>query len=136
MYKTFAKLILKNEKICRIIKSYDIICSVPIHRKRKNDRGYNQSELIAKEVAKNIKEIKYVKLLKKIVNNKRQSMLKREERKQNVKNVYEIQNKQIIEDKKIILFDDIYTTGNTVDECSKILKENKAKDILVLTLAR
>ncbi len=136
MYKTFAKLILKNEKICRIIKSYDIICSVPIHRKRKNDRGYNQSELIAKEVAKNIKEIKYVKLLKKIVNNKRQSMLKREERKQNVKNVYEIQNKQIIEDKKIILFDDIYTTGNTVDECSKILKENKAKEILVLTLAR
>ena len=63
-------------------------------------------------------------------------MLKKEERKQNVKNAYEMQNKQIIEGKRIILFDDIYTTGSTVDECSKILKENKAKEILVLTLAR
>lgn len=136
MYKTFAKLILKNEKMCRIIKSYDIICSVPIHKKRKQERGYNQSELIAKEISKNVKEIRYLKLLKKIKNNSRQSELKKEERKQNVKNVYEIQNKQIIEGKRIVLFDDIYTTGSTVDECSKILKENNAKEILVLTLAR
>ena len=54
----------------------------------------------------------------------------------NVKNVYEIQSTQTIENKKIVLFDDIYTTGNTVNECSHILKENGAKEILVLTLAR
>ena len=136
MYKTFAKLILKNEKICRIIKSYDIIIPVPIHKKRKNERGYNQSELIAKEIAKNIKEIKYQNPLKKIKNNERQSELKKYQRKQNVKNVYEIQKKQIIQDKRIILFDDIYTTGSTVNECAKILKQNNVREILVLTLAK
>ena len=136
MYKTFAKLILKNEKICRIIKSYDIIIPVPIHKKRKNERGYNQSELIAKEIAKNVKEINYQNPLKKTKNNERQSELKKDERKQNVKNVYEIQKAQIIQDNRIILFDDIYTTGSTADECAKILKENNARDILVLTLAQ
>ncbi len=136
MYKTFAKLILKNEKICRIIKSYDIIIPVPIHKKRKNERGYNQSELIAKEIAKNVKEINYQNPLKKTKNNERQSELKKDERKQNVKNVYEIQKAQIIQDNRIILFDDIYTTGSTADECAKILKENNARDILVLTLAK
>ena len=114
---------------------YDIICSVPIHKKRMKERGYNQSELIAKEIAKNLTNTIYKKVLKKIKDNKRQSELKKEERLQNVKDVYEIQNKQIIENKKIILFDDIYTTGNTVNECSKVLKENGAKEILVLTLA-
>ncbi len=100
------------------------------------ERGYNQSALIAKEIAKNIKEIKYLDTLKKVKNNQRQSTLKKEERKQNVKNVYEIQNKQIIEGKRIILVDDIYTTGNTVNECSRVLKSNKVSDILVLTLAK
>ena len=136
MYKTFAKLILKNEKICRIIKSYDIIIPVPIHKKRKHERGDNQSELIAKEIAKNVKEINYQNPLKKTKNNERQSELKKDERKQNVKNVYEIQKAQIIQDNRIILFDDIYTTGSTADECAKILKENNARDILVLTLAK
>lgn len=136
MYKTFAKIILKNEKIYRIIQTYDIIGAVPIHKKRKNDRGYNQSELIAKEIARNIKEIRYENILKKVRNNNQQSLLKSYERKQNVSGVYEIQNKSIIENKKIILFDDIYTTGSTVNECSKILKTNNAKEILVLTLAK
>ena len=58
------------------------------------------------------------------------------ERKQNVKNVYKIINKEKIKNKNIILFDDIYTTGNTVNEISKILKENEAKKILVLTLSK
>lgn len=99
------------------------------------ERGYNQSELIAKEIARFLPSIIYKKVLKKVKKNKRQSELKKEERKENVKNVYEIQNKQIIQNKKIILFDDIYTTGNTVNECSKVLKENGATEILVLTLA-
>ena len=72
--------------------SYDIIGAVPIHKKRMKERGYNQSELIAKEIAKNIPNIKYGKVLKKTKNNARQSELGKEERIQNVKNVYEIKN--------------------------------------------
>ncbi len=136
MYKTFAKIILKNEKMYRIIQSYDIIGAVPIHKKRKNERGYNQSELIAKEISRNIKELKYGKILRKIKNNERQSSLSKDKRNQNVKGVYQIENSQIIKGKKVILFDDIYTTGSTVEECSKVLKANNAKEIMILTLAK
>ena len=136
LYKTFAKIILNSKKICDILKSYDIITSVPIHKKRKKERGYNQSELIAREISKNIDEICYKDVLKKIKNNPKQSLLNEEERVFNVKNVYEVLDKEIIYNKRIILFDDIYTTGNTVNECSRVLKQNGAKYILVLSLAK
>ena len=136
MYKTFAKLILKNEKICGILKSYDIIEAVPMHKKKKNERGYNQNELIAKEIAKHIEGIQYKKILKKVKNNERQSLLSKTARIQNVKGVYEVQESKIIKDKKIILFDDIYTTGSTAEECAKVLKLNQAKEVVVLTLAK
>jgi len=136
MYKTFTKIILNNKKICEILKTYDIIIPVPIHKKRINERGYNQSELIAREISKNIKSIKYIKGLKKIRNNLKQSLLSKRQRIENVKNAYEIANKEIIRNKKVILFDDIYTTGNTVNECSKVLRQNGADSILVLSLAK
>lgn len=132
----FAKIILKNEKICRKIKKYDIIIPVPIHKKRKNERGYNQSELIAKKLAKNLNVELVTDSLIKQKNTLPQSTLSKKQREENVKTVYKIQNKQKIENKKIILLDDIYTTGATVEECSKILKQNGAKEILVLTIAK
>ena len=76
------------------------------------------------------------KVIIKKINNKKQSKLKKSERIENVKNVYEIINKEKIVNKRIILFDDIYTTGNTVNEISKLLKENGAKEIIVLTIAK
>lgn len=136
LYKLFSKIIIKSEKICGILKKYDIIIPVPIHKKRKKQRGYNQSELIAKEIAKNI-NIEYRNdIIEKTKNNLPQSSLTKEQRKQNVKNVYKIKNKEKIENKKIIIIDDIYTTGNTVKAISKILKENGAKEITILTIAK
>lgn len=132
----FAKIILKNEKICRKIKKYDIIIPVPIHKKRKNERGYNQSELIARKLAKNLNVELVTDSLIKQKNTLPQSTLSKKRREENVKTVYKIQNKQKIENKKIILLDDIYTTGATAEECSKILKQNGAKEILVLTIAK
>ena len=52
MYKTFAEMLLKNKKLCKYLKSYDIILSVPLHKKRLKQRGYNQSQLIAEELVK------------------------------------------------------------------------------------
>lgn len=109
--------------------------NVPVHKKRKNVRGYDQSELIAREIARNIKKIKFEKVLKKVKNTKKQSLLKRKERANNVKNAYEIMNEQIICNKEIILFDDIYTSGATTNECARVLRENGAKKVTVFTLA-
>ena len=137
LYKIFSEIIIKNEKICRILKSYDIIIPVPIHKKRKTERGYNQSELIAREISLRTKSITFEnKVMKKKINNKKQSSLVKEDRTKNVQNVYEIINSEKIKNKKIILFDDIYTTGSTVNEISKILKQKGARKVLVLTLAK
>lgn len=123
----FTKIILKNEKICRKIKKYDIIMPVPIHKKRKNERGYNQSELIARKLAEDLKLELVTNALLKQKHTIPQSSLSKKQREDNVKQVYKIQNKQKIENRKIILLDDIYTTGATTEECSKILKQARSK---------
>ena len=65
-----------------------------------------------------------------------QSKLNKEDRIQNIQGVYELKNKQLIENKNILLIDDIYTTGSTVNECSKILKQGNPKKIGILVLAK
>ena len=65
-----------------------------------------------------------------------QSKLNKEDRQQNIQGVYSIQNKKIITNKKILLIDDIYTTGSTVNECSKILQQANPKKIGILVLAK
>ena len=57
LYRTFAQIILADEFVCNYIQEFDVIIPVPIHKKRCKSRGYNQSELIAKEIAKKLKNI-------------------------------------------------------------------------------
>lgn len=127
IYKAFVNFIIKNKKICRFLKNYDIIIPVPIHYRRKIKRGYNQSALIAKEISKNYNSIKYINdvLLKK-KNNKPQSTKNKKEREKNVIGAYYIKNEYKIYNKKILLLDDIYTTGSTVNECAKALKQARS----------
>ena len=136
LYKTFCELIIKNKKVFDFIKSYDIIIPVPIHRTRIRKRGYNQSELIAKELAKKLNIGYNKKVLIKVKKNKPQSILNKKERKENTEDVYKIINKEKIYDKKILIFDDIYTTGATINACIKEIEKAKVKKIGVLTLAK
>jgi len=136
LHETFANIIIKNEKICRFIKNYDIIIPVPIHRKRYKQRGYNQTELIARKIAENLDITVVTDVLVKEKNNKPQSDLTKTEREQNIKNVYRVQNSQKIKNKTILIIDDIYTTGNTVKECSRMLQQAGASQIAVLTIAK
>jgi len=136
IYKSFVEFLIKNEKTCRFLKSYDIIIPVPIHYNRKVTRGYNQSALIAKELGK-VLNVKYEeKVLLKRVNNKPQSAKNKQDRLANVIGVYYAKNEECIYNKKIILLDDIYTTGSTVNECCKVLKNAGAKYINVMTIAK
>lgn len=136
LYKTFCEFIVKNKKAFDFIKSYDIIIPVPIHKKRMRERGYNQSELIAYELAKRVKIKCYRDILIKVRNNKPQSTLTKKMRKENTKNVYKIIKKEKIINKKILLFDDIYTTGATANSCIQELKGEKIRQIGLLTLAK
>ncbi len=131
LYKLFVKILNNSEKICGFLIKYDIITSVPMSRLKKNLRGYNQSELIIKHLPNFTN-----KILFKIKNNSPQSELNRDNRIINVENVYVARNIETIKNKKILIFDDIYTTGSTVNECSRILKIAGAKEIGVLTIAK
>lgn len=136
LYKTFSSFLLKDEKIFEKIQKYDKIMPVPISKKRKKDRGYNQSLLIAKEISLKSKVNLLNNCLIKTKNIIEQSKLNKEKRLKNIQGVYELKNKQVLKNKKILLIDDIYTTGSTVNECSKILKQGKPSKIGILVLAK
>ena len=137
LYKMFSEFFVKNEKVCRFLKNYDIIIPVPMSKKKIAKRGYNQTELISKEIAKNIQNLEYLKnILVKQKETKMQSTLNKKERFNNVKNAYKIQNMQKIKEKNIILFDDIYTTGATSKECAKTIMKAGAKSVALLTIAK
>ena len=136
LYKTFVNFLLKNENFFEKIEKYDTIVPVPISKKRKKKRGYNQSELLAKEIAYNANLVLEKESLYKIKDIVEQSKLNKENRLKNIQGVYELVNKEKLNKKKILLIDDIYTTGSTVNECSKVLREAKPKKIGVLTLAK
>ena len=143
LYKTFVNFLLKNEKFFKILKSYDTIVPVPISVKRQKERGYNQSELIGNEIVKNLlekeKSLKIECITTCLIKHKNiaeQSKLNKEQRQKNIQGVYKLKNKEKLVNKKILLIDDIYTTGSTVNECCKILKEANPRKIDVFTIAK
>lgn len=129
-------IILNDKNAFQTIKSYDIIIPVPISKKRLKERGYNQSELIAKQIAKATEMRLEVGCLYKNKNIIAQSKLSKEQREENIKGVYGIKNKEKLHEKKVLLFDDIYTTGSTVNECCRIIKNANPNKIGVMTIAK
>ena len=136
IYRTFLEFIKNNEEMCSQIKKYDIIIPVPVSKKRFKQRGYNQSALIAKNLAKTLNIDYKENVLIKIKDNKPQSEMGQDKRKSNVKDVYKIKNKEKIYQKKVLILDDIFTTGNTVNECAKVLIENSANNVGIFTIAK
>ncbi|MGN1319320.1 MAG: ComF family protein [Lachnospirales bacterium] len=115
-----------------IEEKYDIITCVPLHRKAQRIRGYNQSELIAKKLAK-FMGYKYNRTLKKVINTKKQSSLNAKERTKNIKNAFKCCYD--VKGKNILLIDDVMTTGSTLNECSRILKNAGASRVDVFSVA-
>ena len=133
----FAEIIYSNEKVMKYVKSYEYIVPIPLNKYRNRERGYNQTYLILKELYKKDKSI-IIKnnILQKQKNIKPQSSLNKLESKNNIKNAYCVVNQNNIIDKKIVLFDDVFTTGSTTNECSRILKEYGAKKVGILTITK
>lgn len=136
LYRSFLEFLNNYQKEYIQFKIYDIIIPVPISKKRKKERGYNQSLLIARKISSKEKIKLGDKVISKVKNNNTQSKLNKEERAENVKNVYKITSNKEIINKNILLIDDIYTTGATLNECSRMLKQAGAKKIDVLTIAK
>ena len=112
---------------------YDIITSVPSHIFRKFIRFKHPAEVIAKLLSKKY-EISYLKLLSRIINTEFQWKLHKDKRFANIRNAFIC--KKHLSDLKILLVDDIVTTGSTLNECAKMLKKSGAVKVDALALTR
>ncbi len=116
--------------------SIDMISYIPLSRKRQKHRGYNQSELLARQISKNT-GVPCVSTLKKIKNNKAQSTIKdRKQRAANVVGAYRVSDDRKLKGKHILLVDDVVTTGATLSECARMLENSGAEAVYAITLAR
>lgn len=114
----------------------DMISCIPLSRIRKKRRGYNQSELLAREIASRT-GLSYAHTLKKVKDNTAQSTIKdSKKRAANVAGVYKPIDAQMLKGKRILLVDDVVTTGATLSECARQLKRSGAEAVFCLTLAR
>lgn len=112
----------------------EVVACVPMSRKKERRRGYNQAELLAESVSRKL-NLPYERLLKKVRENQNQHDLNREERKRNVEGVYAACCQERIKGRKILLIDDVVTTGSTLEECAQVLFEAGAKDVICAAAA-
>ena len=118
-----------------------VLIPVPLHKKKLKERGYNQSEELAKELAKILKIPVISNYLIKTKSTASQMELSKEQREKNLLNAFAIKiggtsDVLPISGKKVFLVDDVYTTGSTMEECARVLKDAGLKNIWGITIAR
>ena len=114
--------------------NFDFILYVPLHKSRYKKRGFNQSELIAKNLEKFIDK-KVINCLYRKNKTKYLSKLSKNERRKELRNAFGVTNNiEEIQNKNILLIDDIFTTGSTVNEISRLLKDNNINNVYVCCL--
>ena len=134
LYKPLAKFMLEFYATQSMFA--DCVTYVPMFKKKEKLRGYNQAKLLANEFANNL-NIPIFDFCEKVIDNESQTSLDLKERRENVKDTFKFKTefKKDIKDKVVLIIDDIFTTGATSNEISKILINAGAKDCFVLTLA-
>lgn len=131
----FAELMEEALVLDSRFSALDLIVPVPLHVNRRRERGYNQSELLAKKLGQGLALPVAIDVLLRIRDTPSQTGLKKQGRQKNLAGAFQVTNPHLIKSKNILLVDDIYTTGTTVETCACILKKGGAKKVLVVTCA-
>ncbi len=118
------------------VHEIDLIVPVPLHPLKLRERQFNQSEVLATYLAKRLNKKIIINRVKRIKYTLPQTELKREERLKNVRGVFLAKKYSGFEDSTILLVDDVFTTGATMHECAKSLKDAGAKKVIAFALAR
>lgn len=116
-----------------------VVTSVPMWRAKERERGFNQAEILAEHVVKSLPGVsRKVDMLERVRETKPMFGLTRKARSENIADAFRIINNQIsiIKQQKVILVDDVWTTGSTMRECAKMLKQSGVREIWALALAR
>lgn len=120
----------------RFISECHALVPVPLHRRRLLFRGYNQSELLARELSKNISFTLRTDIVNKARRSKTQTKLKGQERFKNVSETFELSDSVDVSGARIVLLDDVVTSGATMNEIAKVLKRNGASLVWGLAVTR
>ncbi len=138
-HKSFIAGKVLADLLCQIIiekkLSIDCICYVPISKDSLKKRGFNQCSVLAKNIS-SILDIPVIDCLVKVKETKEQKLLGKEERMKNILDAFEIKNKEKLFKKNILLIDDVYTTGATINECKKNIEKCNINKIYLLTIAK
>ncbi|MDP4292790.1 MAG: phosphoribosyltransferase family protein, partial [Bacteroidota bacterium] len=113
----------------------DMIIPVPLFKKKQKKRGYNQSEIFARGLAEALHVPVETNLLFRIRESESQTRKTREERWENVKEIFSVPHPEHLEDKHILLVDDVMTTGATLEACAASLMKDSNVRISVVTIA-
>lgn len=132
----FAKRLHEVIQSDSVLQSVDIIVPVPLHPARLRERGYNQAELIAKPLARRLGVSLGPYLLVRTRPRPPRLLLSRRERWLTVRGAYEMREGAEVDNLRVLLIDDVFTTGATLDACSRALKRAGAKSVTGLTVAR
>lgn len=131
LYRPFGQIILNTFNNMNI--EIDKIAYVPMYRKKEALRGYNQAELLGKYISKNTGK-PLIKDLIKIKSTGEQSHSNKIDRIKNLRNSFKLRDNRSINNTRVLLIDDIITTGGTMDECSRILTQGGAKEVTGIAL--
>ena len=117
------------------ITRHQFLVGIPMHKSKMKSRGFNQADLLAKETSLLTNVAVLENTLLRVKNTKPQNALDKTSRLNNLQDAFVITSNNIIEGKRIILVDDIYTTGSTINECAKVLKEAGATEVNSITIS-
>lgn len=114
----------------------ELIIPVPLHLRRLRGRGFNQALLLAELLAREWGIPLRRRLLKRVRWTDPQVSLAADQRRENVRNAFKVSDAALVADRRVLLVDDVFTTGSTVDECSRVLARAGSREVLVVTVSR
>jgi ComF family protein len=115
---------------------FDILVPVPLHAVRRRERGFNQSAILARELGRRLGRSVVPRAVRRIRHTTTQTHLTAKQRLSNVKNAFQSGRGKMLAGQRVLLVDDVMTTGATVNACAKALKKGGAASVHVITVAR
>ena len=115
----------------------EVIVPVPLHESRERERGFNQAEIIARELARVTKlPLDEHSVVRRVQTERHRAGMDAKARRNSVSNAFAVRHDDLIAGKRVLLIDDVFTTGATVSACAETLNEAGAEEVFVLTVAR
>jgi ComF family protein len=131
-----AEAALQDETVRALVATAAVLVPVPLHPRRRRERGFNQSELLAREIGRRTGTPVAPAALVRRADTRPQTGLSAAARRANVKGAFAVRQRVRVAGRCVVLVDDVYTTGATARACARALREAGASDVRLLTMAR